>query len=82
MATWIEYGVGVLITRSSNCVIRNVSCVDVFRKAAWGEYTNNLQVYDCDLTMNDPSGDIWNGGSGYRTAATARSPVARSTASI
>jgi hypothetical protein len=28
--------------------------VDVFRNAAWGEYTNNLQVYDCDLIMNDP----------------------------
>jgi hypothetical protein len=51
---WIEYGMGVTITRSSNCIIRNVSCVDVFRKAAWGEYTNNLQVYDCDLTINDP----------------------------
>lgn len=50
----IEYGVGVLVTKSSNCTIRNVSCVNVFRKAAWGEYTNNLQVYDCDLTINDP----------------------------
>jgi hypothetical protein len=52
--TWVDYGVGILIAKSSNCVIRNVSCVDVFRKAAWGEHTSNLQVYDCDLIMNDP----------------------------
>jgi hypothetical protein len=51
---WIEYGIGVLITKSSNCIIRNVSCVDVFRKAAWGEYANDLQVSGCDLTMNGP----------------------------
>lgn len=53
-ATWIEYGVGVLITKSSNCIIRNVSCANVFRKAAWGEYVHNLRVYDCNLTMDDP----------------------------
>jgi hypothetical protein len=49
-----EYSVGVLLTKSSNCVVRNVACVDVFRKAVWGEYTNNLRVQDCDLTINDP----------------------------
>jgi len=51
---WIEYGMGITFTRCSNCIIRDVSCVDVFRKAAWGEYTNNLQIFDCDLTINDP----------------------------
>jgi hypothetical protein len=51
---WIEYGMGVTFTRSSDCIVRNVSCIDVFRKAAWGEYTNNLQVYDCDLIINEP----------------------------
>ena len=50
----VEYGVGILLTRCSNCIIRNVSFVDVLSKAVWGQYTVGLQVYDCDLTINDP----------------------------
>jgi hypothetical protein len=50
----VEYGVGILLTKCANCIIRNVSIVDVLTKAVWGEYTAGLEVYDCDLTINDP----------------------------
>jgi hypothetical protein len=51
---WVEYGVGVLLTKSANCLVANVSCVDVFRKAVWGEYTDGLQVIDCHLSLTQP----------------------------
>jgi hypothetical protein len=50
----IKSGVGILLTRCSDCVIHSVSVVDVLSKAVWGEYTDGLQVYDCTLTINDP----------------------------
>jgi hypothetical protein len=49
----IDYGSGLWISRA-NCVVRNVSCVDVFRKAVWGERVSNLQVSDCDSTLTEP----------------------------
>jgi hypothetical protein len=49
----IEYGCGVLVTRSDNCVIEGVSCTDVFRKAAWVERSKDVQITNCLLTMTD-----------------------------
>jgi hypothetical protein len=51
---WIEYGVGVLATKSSECLIHNVSCVDVFRKAVWAEYADGFQAHDCNLKITEP----------------------------
>jgi hypothetical protein len=49
----IDYGSGLWIG-GANCVMRNVSCIDVFRKAVWGERVRNLQVSDCDSTLTEP----------------------------
>ena len=45
---------GVVFTRSSNCVARHVSTENVFRKAVWGEYSDDLRASDCDFVTTEP----------------------------
>jgi hypothetical protein len=55
--------------------VRNVSCVDVFRKAVWGERVSNLQVSDCESILTGPFRsylDWWFGASDSDTATFTR----------
>jgi hypothetical protein len=48
-----DWGCGIWIG-GANCLVSNVSCVDVFRKAVWGERVSNLQVSDCEARLTEP----------------------------
>ncbi len=76
---WVELGgIGVLITKGANCIIRNVSCFNVFRKAGWGEYTIKLQIADCDFAYDDAHMgyvEWWFGVSDSRDATIARCKI-------
>jgi len=49
------YGTGVVLTICNNCIIRDMSFIEVLRAAAWGEFCVNLQILDCICIRNEPN---------------------------